>query len=137
MKKKYNKGIIIFLCISIVALIKIRVVGKSNIYYVAKIYHNELVGIDEEIEYAYYIYPNKNNTYTYIKSKCFITSTGASKEKYIKKGKLKDKSDFEKIRKSINMDKCKTLKQDIGYIYIQNGERKIGTSIEELSDKLF
>ncbi len=125
------------ICISIPIFIKIKAVTKLNTDYVAMIYHSEMVGIDAGIEYVYYIYPNKNNTYKYIKSKSFITDTGSSKPKYIKSGKIKDKSDFEKIKKSINMDKSKSSERHINYIYTQNGERKIYTSIEELSDKLF
>lgn len=139
MKKKVVIGIIIILVvvIGVISFIKTRKIVRPNTNYVAIIYHSEMMGIDAGYEYIYYIYPDENDTYLYIKSKAEITIVGSNNEKDIKSGKIKNEADFEKIKKDIEKDKLKDTQQFFSYTYINNGNVEKFTSIEELVEKLF
>lgn len=132
-------GIIIILVviIGVFSFIKTRKIVRPNTNYVAIIYHSEMMGIDTGYEYIYYIYPDENDTYLYIKSKAEITIVGSSNEKDINSGKIKNEVDFEKIKKDIEKDKIKDTQQFFSYTYINNGNVEKFTSIEELAKKLF
>ena len=139
MKKKIVIGIIIILVvfIGIFAFIKNRKIVRPNTNYVAIIYHSEMRGIDAGYEYIYYIYPDENDTYLYIKSKAEITMVGSSDEKDTNLGRIKNESDFEKIKKDIEKDKLKGTQQFLSYTYINNDNVQEFTSIEELAERLF
>lgn len=135
------KKIIILVIVILVIVLGI-VIGKNVVIKpeeecIAVIYHSEMFGIDAGTEYIYYIYPNGEKKYKYIKTKGNITIEGASEEKYIKSGRLNKREDFEKIEKSINMDKVKSVQRNIKYTYIQNGTEQKCISIEDLAEKLF
>lgn len=139
MKKNVIIGIIIIVVVAIGAFffIKNRKIIRPNTNYVAIIYHSEMMGIDAGDEYIYYIYPDKNDTYLYIKSKAEVTIVGSSDEKDINSGRIRNQSDLEKIKEDIEKDKIKDAQQFLSYSYINNDNVQKFTSIEELAEKLF
>jgi len=139
MKKNVIMGIIIIVVviIGIFSFIKNRKIILPNTNYVAIIYHSEMIGIDAGDEYIYYIYPDENNTYLYIKSKAEITMVGSSDKKNIDSGIIKNESDFEKIKEDIEEDKLKDAQQFLSYSYINNDNVQEFISIEELAERLF
>lgn len=135
------KKIIILVIVILVIVLGI-VIGKNVVIKpeeecIAVIYHSEMFGIDAGTEYIYYIYPNGEKKYEYIKTKAYITIAGAGEEEYIKSGKINKKEEFEKIKKLINMDKVKSVQRNITYTYINDGTKQKCSSIEELIEKLF
>ena len=137
--KKFVISIVIILVVvmGIFTFIKNRKIIRPNTNYVAIIYHSESMGIDAGYEYIYYIYPDENDSYVYIKSKSEITIVGSGDKKDIDSGKIKNKEDLEKIKEKIDKDKLKDCQQFVSYTYINNGSVQKLTSIEELAEKLF
>lgn len=129
--------IILVVIIGIFYFIKNKKIVRPNTNYVAVIYHSEMIGIDAGKEFIYYIYPDENDTYLYIKSNAEITMTGSNNEKDIDSGKINNKSDFEKIKKDIENDKLKDAQHFFSYTYIKNDNAEKFISIEELADVLF
>lgn len=129
--------IILVVVIGIFVFIKNRKIVRPNTNYVAIIYHSEMIGIDAGYEYTYYIYPDENDTYLYIKSKAEVTIVGSSDEKDINSGRIKNESDLEKIKQDIEKDKLKDGQQFLSYTYINNDDVQEFTSIEELEEILF
>lgn len=129
--------IILVVVIGVFVFIKNRKIVRPNTNYVAIIYHSEMIGIDAGYEYTYYIYPDENDTYLYIKSKAEVTIVGSSDEKDINSGRIKNESDLEKIKQDIEKDKLKDGQQFLSYTYINNDDVQEFTSIEELEEILF
>lgn len=139
MKKKVLIIIVSILIVVLVvfAFINIGRIVRPDTNYVATIYHSEMMGIDAGTEYTYYIYPDENDTYLYVKSKADITMVGADEIKDISSGKINSVSDFEKIKEDIEKDKIEGAHQLVTYSYLNNDKQEEFTTIEELANKLF
>lgn len=128
--------IILFAIIGIFT-IKNRKIIRPNSDYIATIYHSEMLGMDAGWQYIYYIYPDKNESYLYIKSESEITIAGASDEEDVDLGKIKDKNDLKKIEEDIKKDNQEDSQQFLHYIYMNGNDIKNLGSIDELADCLF
>lgn len=137
MKKKILMIGIIVLALIIIVFLKTKKIVEPDIAPVAKIHHSEMLGIDAGTQYTYSIYPDENNTYLYIKSRGMTTIAGPTERENISHGKLKQKSDLQKIEKDIEKDKRNDTQQDISYYYIKKEETQKCNSLDELGDKLF
>ena len=118
-------------------IIRNKKIVRPDMDYIATIYHSEMIGIDAGWQYIYYIYPDENESYVYIKSKSEITDVGASDEYDVDLGKIKDKNDFEKIEKDIEKDKLAEAQQFFNYTYKNEGKIENLNSLEELAEQLF
>jgi ribosomal protein S6 len=128
--------IILFAIIGIFT-IKNRKIIRPNSDYIATIYHSEMHAIDAGWQYVYYIYPDKKESYLYIKSESTITIDGASEECDVDSGKIKNKNDFTKLAKEIEKDKKEKAQHFFHYTYINGNEIKNFDSIDKLADCLF
>lgn len=138
MKKVRIMVFIIFIAIIIgIFAIKNKKIVRPNVDYIATIYHSEMLGMDAGCQYVYYIYPDKNNTYLYIKSESEITIAGASDEKDVELGKIKNENDLTKIEKDIEKDKKEESQEFLHYTYINSNDIKNLKSMDELADCLF
>ncbi len=143
-----KKGLILFilflLIIIIIGVICI-VMNKNNDIskesdseYVAKIEHNETMGIDAASEYDYYIYKTKSGKgYFYKKYMSTVTITGPSEMKYIDDGTIKTRNEMRKIEKDIKNDNDKYAKTEVYYTYMNNGVEEPVKNIDNLGKKLF
>ena len=136
------KKIIVILFIILFAIIGIftiknRKITRPNSDYIATIYHSEMFGMDAGWQYIYYIYPDKNETYLYIKSESEITIAGASDEQDVEIVKIKNQNDLDKIEDDIEKDKQEDSQQFIHYIYMNDNDIKNLGSMDELADCLF
>ena len=138
MKKVRIMVFIIFIVIIIgIFVIKNKKIVRPNADYIATIYHSEMLGMDAGWQYVYYIYPDKNNTYSYIKSESEITIAGASEEKDVELGKIKNENDLSKIEKDIEKNKKEESQEFLHYTYISSSDIKNLKSMDELADCLF
>ena len=138
MKKVRIMVFIIFIAIIIgIFAIKNKKIARPNVDYIATIYHSEMLGMDAGWQYVYYIYPDKNNTYSYIKSESEITIAGASEEKDVELGKIKNENDLSKIEKDIEKNKKEESQEFLHYTYISSSDIKNLKSMDELADCLF
>lgn len=101
MKKIIVILFIILFAITGIFTIKNRKIIRPNSDYIATIYHSEMLGMDAGWQYIYYIYPDKNESYLYIKSESEITIAGASDEKDVELKRIKNKNDLKKIEFNI------------------------------------
>ena len=138
MKKVSIIAFIIFIAIIVgIFTIKNKKITRPTSDYIATIYHSEMLGMDAGWQYIYYIYPDKNNTYLYIKSESEITIAGANEEQDIELGKIKNENDLSKIKKDIEKDKQEDSQEFLHYMYINGSDVKNLKSIDELADCLF
>ena len=129
--------IILIAIVSGILVIKNKKITRPNADYIATIYHSEMLGIDAGWQYIYYIYPDENETYLYVKSESSITIAGASEESDVELGKLHNENDFAKLKKEIEKDKKEEAQQFLHYTYISGSDIKNLNSIDELADCLF
>ncbi|MBR4111361.1 MAG: hypothetical protein IKK43_06745 [Clostridia bacterium] len=139
MKKNIILGIIIVLVIIFIVcfFIKDKIIVRPNSDYVATIYHSQMMGMDAGWGSTYYFYPTEDESYMWIESKTTITIKGASKEKDVDSGIIKNQNELQNLVTDIENSKRPDAQQYISYTYINNGnEEKVG-SVEELIEKLF
>ena len=116
-------------------IIRNKKIVRPDTDYIATIYHSEMLGMDAGWQYIYYIYPDDNESYVYIKSKSEITESGASEEQDVDLGKLKNNLD--KIENDMKKDKISNAQQFFHYLYMNSNGIKNLNSIDELAECLF
>lgn len=129
--------IILFIIIGGVVFINFNKITRPDNECIASIYHSEMLGMDAGTEYVYYIYPDENDTYIYIKSRGIITIAGLSDTKDIASGKITKVADFEKITKDIEKDKREGSQCYITYSYINGENVEKYETMSEFIDRLF
>lgn len=137
MKKIILILFIIAFAVIVIFTIKNRKITRPEADYIGTIYHSEMLGMDAGWQYIYYIYPDENQTYLYIKSKSEITIAGASEEQDVKLEKIKSQRDLHEIENDMEMDKQTNAQQFIHYTYVNGSDIKNLNSIDELADCLF
>ncbi len=146
MKKGFKIFLLILLIIIIIGVICFVMYKNNNkdngnasdSDYVAKIEHNETMGIDAVTGYNYYIYKAKSGKgYTYKKYMSTITIAGPSEWKLIDHGTIKTRNEMRKIEKDIKKDKDRYAKTEIYYTYMNNGVEEPVKNIDKLGIKLF
>lgn len=140
MKKKCLIITILLIIISVIILVlvpKTKNIPEPTTDYVAIIYHSEMLGVDAGTEYLYYIYPNGEDKYIYVKAKSEITIEGSGEEERVTIDEINSESELKKIKNDISKDKTKDSETNISYTYLSNGTTINCTSFDELSNKLF
>ena len=128
-----------FLFVGIVAIVKHNWdndVERPKGDYLAIITHSQRQDNENGIEYTYYIY-NSKKSYIYYKTKAIVDKNGISEAKEVSSGRLKKKSDMEKIKEDIEND---TVEGNRKYVYyaIKNKDNLIRyNSFSELVDELW
>lgn len=143
MKKKILIGIIsvLIICLIICLLLKNKQIIKIKADYVARIYTSQYYAYDVGESSTYYIYPNEDETYLWIKAKSIITIAGAAEERIVDSGKIRNKSELKDlvidIEKNMEEKRSAHFPPTISYGYINNGTTEKIDTIEELAKKLF